>query len=78
MKSIQMTIMIIVVIFLASCDEEGNTSDVSIEMKKNTSYVMSKRQVIVRTSNPTVVELETNISTGVTTAMLKSGSANIE
>jgi len=50
----------------------------STSMKRGTAYKVNAGDSIVKSSDPTVVVIETDIKTGVTTATLQSGSATIE
>lgn len=74
MKIFKLLILLLVTLIITACGS-GNTTDTMIPGKP---YIMNEGEVIVKGSNETVVVLETDIETGVTTATLQSGSASIE
>ena len=83
MKNITIALMITAVLLFTACGGGGGGGDtdnknISVDMQKNTLYAMKAGEVIVKTQKDTVIELETDIKTGVTTAKLIKGGAKIE
>jgi hypothetical protein len=78
-------IIFIFSVLLTACSKGGGSSssetppptDISINMLIGKVYTMSEGQTVTKTSEPTIVEVETDTNTDVTTAILKSGSAKI-
>ena len=87
MKKIIMILALTTTIFFTACSGGGSSSgndsttpppaSTSVAMIPNQIYTMHSGQSIKKDSTPTEVLVETDTSTGVTTATLKSGSASI-
>ena len=76
MKHLQTTLIVSSTLLFAAC---VNDKDDTIQtMQKNTSYAIQSDKNITRTQPNTIIELETDISTGNTTATLMEGGAKIE
>jgi hypothetical protein len=78
----------LLIILLTACGGGSDDSEISqdnpvtnirsIEMIIGKSYTVSENQTIVKEANNTLVEIESDINTKKTTAILKSGKARIE
>ena len=79
MKYIKLAIaMTTVFLSLTACGGGGNGGgNGATMMTRGTPYTLKKGQNIVKTTEDTVLVLETDIQTGVTTATLQKGSAEI-
>ena len=58
--------------------DNSDSVDTATVMQKHTPYTMQAGKTITRTEANTIIVLETNISTGETTATLVDGGAKIE
>ncbi len=58
--------------------DNPDNNDVSINMVVGKTYTIKKGQTITKRSDPSIVEINTDTQTGITTAVLKSGSAKIK
>ena len=69
-----------VLLFVACGGGGGNDGsvDTTTVMQKHTPYTMQAGKTITRTEVSTIIALETNTSTGETTATLMEGGAKIE
>jgi hypothetical protein len=80
-KSLIIFIISLSILFTAcgggSGSEETTSVDNTIIMVQDQVYTITSGQTIVKTSSPTEVEIQTDTSTDITTAVLKSGSAKI-
>jgi len=71
------------ILFVSGCGGSNTSStsvnsSTSIDMIIDKIYTIAKGQTITKTSEPTTIEINTNTQSGITTAVLKSGSAKIE
>jgi hypothetical protein len=81
-KSFIIFILSICILFIA-CGKGGESSfetppvDTSINMVTNKIYTIRQGQTLTKTSEPTEIVVEIDTNTNITTAVLKSGSAQI-
>ena len=82
MKSIKTISMTATALLFVACGGGGGDNNDSVDtatvMQKHTPYTMQAGKTITRTEVNTIIELETDISTGKTTATLMEGGAKIE
>lgn len=83
MSVFKVTILtIIATVLFTACGGGGGNGDGDdpevVTMQKGKPYEMQSGQAIVKKSDDAQVLLETNIETGITTAVLQQGSAVIE
>ena len=76
MKYLQTTLIVASTLIFVACG--GDKNDTIQTMQTNTSYAIQSDKNITRTQPNTIIELETDISTGETTATLVEGGAKIE
>jgi hypothetical protein len=56
----------------------GDNNPQALTMKQNKAYEMQEGNTIIKKSDPTVIKVEIDMKTKITTATLQSGSAVIE
>jgi hypothetical protein len=82
MYSTQIKILIITasILALTACGggNGGGEQPTAKSMVVGQTYIMKKGQNIVRKKEPTKIEVSTDIDTGISTAKLISGAADIE
>ena len=81
------SLSVLMILVLSACGGGGSSEEVGeenpptttgINMLVNNSYIIEKGQTIIREEEGTIIELESDIDSGVTTAVLISGIARID